>query len=160
VCELPEDVTDTQKQVGVVKGYTFKCVCNMCIELVFKWILNKTQGVDNFKIRGRLRKPRAVLKCIVEGKSSPITCLDRPRGFQEVEAPRLLESRYMKVVRLSALRTGRLYPAGNIPGTHFCLRLSRPQGHCATDRIMPMKKSTDTIGNRTRDLPVCSAVAY
>jgi hypothetical protein len=23
---------------------------------------------------------------------------------------------------------------------------------------MPMKKSTDTIGNRTRDLPVCSAV--
>jgi len=26
----------------------------------------------------------------------------------------------MKVVRLSALRTGRLYPLGNIPGTHFC----------------------------------------
>jgi len=23
------------------------------------------------------------------------------------------------VVRLSALRTGRLYPPGNIPGTHF-----------------------------------------
>ena len=26
----------------------------------------------------------------------------------------------MKVVRLSALRTGRLYSSGNIPGTHFC----------------------------------------
>jgi hypothetical protein len=26
----------------------------------------------------------------------------------------------MKVVRLSAPRTGRLYPPGNIPGTHFC----------------------------------------
>jgi hypothetical protein len=25
-----------------------------------------------------------------------------------------------KVVKLSALRTGRLYPPGNIPGTHFC----------------------------------------
>jgi len=35
----------------------------------------------------------------------------------------------MKVVRLSALRTGRLYPLGNIPGTRFCWRLSRPQGH-------------------------------
>ena len=30
------------------------------------------------------------------------------------------------VVRLSALSTGRLYPPGNIPGTHFCYRLSRP----------------------------------
>jgi hypothetical protein len=38
-------------------------------------------------------------------------------------------------------------PPGNIPGTHFC----RPQGHNATGRIM-------SIGNRTRYLPVCSAV--
>jgi hypothetical protein len=51
--------------------------------------------------------------------------------------------------RLSAIRTDRLYPPGEIPGTHFFLRLSRPQGHCATYRIMPMKKSNDTIGNRT-----------
>jgi hypothetical protein len=91
-------------------------------------------------------------------ESSPVTGLDRPTGFQEVEAPRFQDNRHMKVVRLSAIRTGRVYPPGNIPGTHFCLRLSRPQGHSATDRIIPMKNSTDTIGNRTRDLPVCSAV--
>jgi hypothetical protein len=36
--------------------------------------------------------------------------------------------------------------------------LSRPQGHSATGRIISMKKSSDTLGNRTRDLPVCSAV--
>ena len=53
-------------------------------------------------------------------KSNPITGLDRPLGLQEVEAPRLLDNRHMKVVRLSALRTGRLYPLGKIPGTHFC----------------------------------------
>ena len=53
-------------------------------------------------------------------KSNPSTVLDRPWGFQEVEAPRFQDSRHMKVVRLSALRTGRLYPPGNIPGTHFC----------------------------------------
>jgi hypothetical protein len=47
---------------------------------------------------------------------------------------------------------------GNIPGTHFCKRLSRPQGHSAVGRIMSMKSSNDTIGNRTRDLPACSAV--
>ena len=64
----------------------------------------------------------------------------------------------MKVVRLSALRTGRLYPPGNIPSTHFCQGLSQPQGHSAAGRIMPMKNSNDTIGNRTRDHPACSAV--
>jgi hypothetical protein len=42
-------------------------------------------------------------------KSNAITGLDRPLGYQEVEAPRFLDSRHMKVVRLSALRTGRLY---------------------------------------------------
>jgi hypothetical protein len=40
------------------------------------------------------------------GKSKPITGLDRPLSFQEVEAPRSLDSRHMKVVRLSALLTG------------------------------------------------------
>ena len=28
--------------------------------------------------------------------------------------------RHMMVVKLSALRTGRLYPQGNAPGTHLC----------------------------------------
>jgi hypothetical protein len=51
---------------------------------------------------------------------SPITGLDTPLGFQEVEALRYLDNRHMKVVRLSALRTGRVYPRGNIAGTHFC----------------------------------------
>jgi hypothetical protein len=36
--------------------------------------------------------------------------LYRPWGFQEVEAPRFQDNQHMKVVRLSALCTGRLYP--------------------------------------------------
>jgi len=36
--------------------------------------------------------------------------------------------------------------------------LSRPRGHSAAVRIMSIKKSNDTIGNRIRDLPACSAV--
>jgi hypothetical protein len=89
--------------------------------------------------------------------SNPITGLDRPLGLQEVETPRFLDNRHMKVLRLSTLRTGCLYPPENIPGTHFCYRLSRSQGHSATERIMSMKNS-DTFGNRTRNLPACSAV--
>jgi hypothetical protein len=47
--------------------------------------------------------------CKIKRYSNPITGLDKPLGFQEVEALRFLYNRHMKVVRLSALRTGRLY---------------------------------------------------
>ena len=43
-------------------------------------------------------------------------------------------------------------PEGNIPGTHFCYRLSRPQ-------VYGKENSNDTIGNRNPDLRVCSATA-
>ena len=52
----------------------------------------------------------------------------------------------------------RTFP-GNIPGTHFCQTLSRPQGHSAAGRIMSMENFSDTIGNRNRELQACSAVA-
>jgi hypothetical protein len=48
------------------------------------------------------------------------TGLGRPLVLQEVEVPRFVDNRHMKVVRLSAVRTGRLSPPGEIPGTHFC----------------------------------------
>jgi len=50
----------------------------------------------------------------------------------------------MKV--LSALSACNLYPPRNIPGTHFCYRLSRSQGHSAAGRvcqwIIPMTPAT------------------
>jgi hypothetical protein len=63
---------------------------------------------------------QALLILYVKRSSNPITCLDRPSGVQEAEAPRFQDNRHVMVVRLSALRTGRFYPPGNIPGTHFC----------------------------------------
>jgi hypothetical protein len=53
-----------------------------------------------------------------------------------------------KVVRLSALRTGRLY----------FKRLRRLQGRGAAGRINSMIIPNDPTGNRIRDLPACSAV--
>jgi hypothetical protein len=61
-----------------------------------------------------------VLYCIPVHKSNPIAGLDRPLGFQEVEAPKFLDIQHLKVVRLSSLCTSRLYTRGNIPGTHYC----------------------------------------
>jgi hypothetical protein len=85
----------------------------------------------------------------VKKQSNPITGLDRPTGFQEVQVTRFLDSRHLKVVRLSAIRTGRLYPPGNLPGTHFCWRLSRPQGRSASERIMSIKISVTPSGIET-----------
>jgi len=42
--------------------------------------------------------------------------LNRPRW---AEAPRFADSRHMKVVRFSAIRTGRLNSLGNMPSSHL-----------------------------------------
>ena len=84
--------------------------------------------------------------------------LYRPLGLQEVGAPR--------ISRQSALEGGKAVspthrpplPPGRIPGTRFCQRLSRPQGHNAARRNKSLKNSSDPIGNLTHDLPAFSAV--
>jgi hypothetical protein len=58
--------------------------------------------------------------------------------------------------RLSASRTGRLYPR-DILATHFHEVLSRPQGHGLVGRKYVAEKSSDTTGNRSRDRPTSSA---
>jgi hypothetical protein len=61
------------------------------------------------------------------------------------------------VVRLSSLMHRAHLPPGNTPGTHFCYRLSQPQGHSVI-RSYVDEKFHDTILERTSDLLICSAV--
>jgi hypothetical protein len=64
----------------------------------------------------------------------------------------------MKVVGLSTLRVGHPYPSGSIAGTRFCERLSQFKGYSLAGRVTSTRNSSDTIRNRTRDLPACIAV--
>ena len=77
---------------------------------------------------------------------------------QALTVPHRLPEFLNKVAQLPALRTVRLYPSGDTPGTHFCQRVSRPQGHRAAGRNKAMRNPSDPNGNRARDLPACSAL--
>ena len=84
---------------------------------------------------------------IVPGEvKQPITGLDRPRGFQEVKAPRFRDNgtRWWQVVSLTHQPP---LPPGNTPGTHFCQRLGRPPGpQCDRKDFMSMKNPLTPAG--------------
>ena len=62
-----------------------------------------------------IRHPRQWIK----GKAIPLQAWTGPEGSSRLRLPRFRDNRHTKVVRLSALRTGRLYSSGNIPDTHY-----------------------------------------
>jgi hypothetical protein len=71
----------------------------------------------------------------------PLQAWTSPYDSKRLRLPEFLDSRDMKVERLSALITGRLYPAGDKPGTHLCWRLSRLQGQSAAGKMKSMNSS-------------------
>ena len=82
-----------------------------------------------------------------KGRNIPCTGLDKPCSFQEFEAP--------IISRLLAHDGGKV-----VSPTHQSLlpplqRLNRFQGHDMAGRILSIKDSNETIGNRTRYLPGC-----
>jgi hypothetical protein len=58
-----------------------------------------------------ISSPTCTKKVKRKGKAIPLSLWTGALGFQKVEAPRFQDSRHMKVVSVSALRTG---PVGGI----------------------------------------------
>jgi hypothetical protein len=65
-------------------------------------------------------------------------------------------------MRLSALRAVRALLLRNVyfsaSDTYFCWRLSKPLALVRLEGLVKLKKYSDVIGFRTRNLPACSTV--
>ena len=99
----------------------------------------------------------AVISEVKKGKAVPLQAWSGPEGSRKLRFPDFMTMAQDGGKVVSLMHWPPL-PPGKTSGTRFCQRLSRPQGHSATSRIMSLKNSNDTIGNRTRDLAVCSVV--
>ena len=91
-----------------------------------------------------------------KGKAVPLQAWSGPEDSRKLRFPDFMTTA-QDVGKFVSLTHRLPLPPGNAPGTHFCQRLSRPQGHSVIGRIMSMKDSNDTIWNRTSDLPICNA---
>ena len=85
---------------------------------------------------------------VPQGRSGRVRKVSPPQGFD----PRTFQAvaRRCTDYAIPAPTHGPPLPPGNIPGTHFCLKLSLPQGSCAAGRIMSMKNVFLTLCTRWR----------
>jgi hypothetical protein len=102
-----------------VKGFTTLFIHGDAKREIFgQFVIHNTMFIISFHFLLRVSAffpPLIRYKC----KAIPVQTCYRPRGFQEVQAARLLYSRHIKVVRLPSLCTACLYPPEDISGTHF-----------------------------------------
>jgi len=75
---------------------------------------------------------KLLTKLSLEGKAVPVQAWTGPEGPRRQRLPEFQDNRHMSVARFSALRTGRLYPRGDIPGTHLETE-SIPETQCGRE---------------------------
>jgi hypothetical protein len=95
---------------------------------------------------------------VKNGKAIPVTGRGGPNGCEKSRLPHFLDDRLRDGAEVVSLTRRPPFALRKISGTHFCYRLSRPQGHSAAGKIRSIEKSNDLIGIRTCDLPACSIV--
>jgi hypothetical protein len=81
----------------------------------------------------------------------------RPTGLWDIAHPKIL-SRLTDGGKIVSLMHWPPFSPTKIPGTHFCYRLSQPQGHSAAGRIWSIEKFTTSLGIEPGDLLPCSMV--
>jgi hypothetical protein len=87
----------------------------------------------------------------------PVTGRGSPYGCGTSRLSHLLDNRLKDDGKVLSLTRRPPFTHRKIPGTHFCYRLCRPQGHSVAGWIRSIEK-IHLIGTRTSDLPACSIV--
>jgi hypothetical protein len=64
-----------------------------------------------------------------------VTGREGPEGCETSRLPHFLDSRLTDGGEVVSLTRRPPFTARKIPGTHFCYRLSRPQGHSVAGRV-------------------------
>ena len=93
---------------------------------------------------------------LVKGKAIPLQTWTGLEGSRKMRLPDFY-SRHIKVVSLSALWTGLLYPR-KYSWYSVLLEAESTPGPWCDRKDYINETANDTIGNRTRDLPTCSSV--
>jgi hypothetical protein len=73
-------------------------------------------------------------------KAIPVTGREGPQGCETFRVPHYLDNWLTDGSKVVSLTRRRPFTFQEIPGTYFCYRLSRPQGHNAAGRIRSIEK--------------------
>jgi hypothetical protein len=95
---------------------------------------------------------------LLKGKAVLVTGRGEPSGGETSRLPHFLDNRHTNGGETLSLTRWPPFTPRKIPGTHFCWRLSRAQGHSAAGRIRSIEKSSDLVENQTRNLLACTVV--
>ena len=113
--------------------------------------------VNCYMFRPTLRPSPGIKIKILKGKAIPVQGWTDPGVSRSFTAAKFQDNRHVKVVRLSALSTGRLYLPRKYSRYSFLLEGESTLGpYCF--RKEAVKNCSDTIGNQTRDFPACSSL--
>jgi hypothetical protein len=92
---------------------------------------------------------------IYEGTAIPVRGRRGAYGCETSRFPHFLDNRVTDGGQVVSLTRRPPFSPRKFLGTHFCQRMSQPQGHIAAGRIRSIEKFNN-IGIRTLDLPGCS----
>ena len=114
-------------------------------KITLKYLISKeTAHIQNLSYSHIITPFDATAQMLNHGKAIPIQAWTDPQFFRKLRLPEFLFSQHMKVAKLSTLPTGRLQPHAESTAGTLC--------------IQKIKSISDTIGNRTCNLPVSSVV--
>jgi hypothetical protein len=135
--------------------YTLAAVKNIHIKL--RGIVRIMSAFRKFEVNVFVYLSHSVASCVQvmlcedflelhkkgKGKAVPLQAWSGPEGSRKLRFSDFLTTAQYGGKVFSPTHRPPL-PPGNAPCTHFCEKLSRPQGHSAIGRIMSTEKSNDT----------------